>query len=127
MRNRDAGWKIASAGTWTTDGLPAASEAINGARRMGLDISRHASQAITPQLMRDADLVIVMEQGQKEALRSEFPQCAGKVHVLSEAATGTVFDIPDPASALSGAEVPGEIDELIHEGFDRIRALAGTG
>ena len=125
LHNLDGDWQIGSAGTWTADGMPAMPDAIRSASRLGLDLSGHTSRVIRSQLMSAADLVIVMEQGQKEALQSEFPRSAHKVHLLSEAATGAAYDIPDPVTSAmyAGADVPGEIDELIHSGFDRICAL----
>ncbi len=127
QRNMATDWRVASAGTWTTDGLPAAAEAINGARRLGLDISQHASRAITAGLMHDADLILTMEQGQCEALKSEFPAHAAKVRVLAEVTTGSTYNIPDPISAPTGEEVPGELNEMIRSGFDRICSLTGKG
>ena len=58
---------------------------MGAARRLGLDIAGHASRLINAGLVRDADLIVVMEQGQKEALQAEFPENAHKVHLLSEA------------------------------------------
>jgi protein-tyrosine phosphatase len=125
LRNLHAVWRVGSAGTWAADGMTAMPDAIRSASRMGLDLSGHTSQVITSQLMSAADLVIVMEQGQKEALQSEFPRSAHKVHLLSEAATGTTYDISDPVTSgiYADADVPGEIEELIHSGFDRICGL----
>ncbi len=122
-RGLEEGWQVSSAGTWTRDGLPAMPEAISSARKMGLNIARHASRAITALLMKDADLVVVMEQGQKEALCSEFPAQAHKVHLLSEATTGMSYDIPDPIVSPTDVDVPAEIADLLHKGFDRICAL----
>ncbi len=119
-------WQVLSAGTWAIDGMPAAAEAIYQASRMGLDLTGHISQTITAQLMRAADLIIVMEQGQKEALRVEFPASAGKVYLLSEAVTGSVYDVRDPAGMAINEGVPEEIDALVHEGFERICALVAT-
>ncbi len=124
VRNLQEGWRVSSAGTWTTDGQPAAAPAILDARRLGVDISGHRSRSITAQLIKDADLVVVMEQGQKEALEAEFPECAHKIHLLSEGSTGISYDIPDPALSSSAGEIHTELDELIHQGFDRLRALA---
>ena len=126
LRGMEADWRVLSAGTWTTDGLPAAADAISAASRMGLDVSGHTSRAITPQLLRDSDLVVVMEQGQKEALQSEFPESAQKVRVLSEVSTGVPYDIPDPSGSMSVGEIPNEIDHLIHAGFDRICAIVAS-
>ena len=126
-RKTAGNWHVFSAGTWTTDGMPAMPEAIQQARKLGLDISRHVSTGITAHLMSMADLVIVMEHGHKEALQAEFPRSAHKVHLLSAAALGLDYDIPDPVTAAFdiGVDVPHEIDEMIHKGFDRICALAG--
>ena len=118
-------WWVISAGTWTTDGLPPVEVAILGAKRLGLDISGHASRVVTAERMQDADLVIVMERGQKEALENEFPQAAGKVHLLSEVARGSSYDIPDPLLSVLEGDGYDEIDELVHAGFDRICALVG--
>ncbi len=123
MRSIRGDWKVRSAGTWTEAGMPAASGAVSAARRMGLDITGHVSSMITGELMQQADLVLVMEQGQKEALRSEFPRSAQKVQLLSEVTTGTIYDIPDPAAAPGADEVPEEINELIHGGFERIMTM----
>src|SRR5512142_2712847 len=81
-------WQVLSAGTWGTGRLPAASEVLGHAARMGLDISGHASHGVHLELMKAADLVIVMEQQQKEDLQAEFPEHARKVYLLSEATTG---------------------------------------
>lgn len=124
VRGVQEGWQVSSAGTWTTDGLPAAETAIVNAKRLGLDLGNHRSRVITAQLAHDADLMVVMEQGQQEALRHEFPRNAHKLQLLSELATGSRYDIPDPAdwSAAAGVEI--EIQELIRKSFDQVRALA---
>ena len=114
------GWRVSSAGTWTTDGLPATPNAITGAARLGLDIADHRSTSITAQLITEADLIIVMEQGQKEALENEFPDNAYKVHLLSEVTIGISYNISDPALSSSAGKIDVEIDELIHKGFDRL-------
>ena len=118
-------WRAFSAGTWTTEGLPAAADAIASARRLGLELSDHLSRVVTPATIQEADVILVMEQGQKEALQNEYAGARGKVHLLSESATGSSYDIPDPVSAASAAEIHDEIANLVHTGFDRICALAG--
>lgn len=123
-RNIQESWQVLSAGTWATDGMPAAPSAVVQAKRLGLDISDHRSGSISRQLMCDADLVVVMEAGQHEALKIEFPEYARKIHLLSEGATGVAYDIPDPASSLAAGEIEMEINELVHQGFDRLCLLA---
>ena len=123
-RKQDNEWKVISAGTWTSDGLPAMTEAIQKAKKIGLDIQDHRSKVITRDLLEEADLILVMESGQKEALAIEFPSYREKILLLSEAANGTVHDIPDPILKPSDVDVVAEICDLVHIGFDRICALA---
>jgi protein-tyrosine phosphatase len=123
-RKQGSSWKVLSAGTWTTDGLPAMAEAIQRAKEIGLDIQEHRSLTITGGMLQDADLVLVMESGQKEALRIEFPSCREKILLLSEAAKGIPYDISDPVGNPLNADVVPEIYDLIHTGFDNICELA---
>jgi protein-tyrosine phosphatase len=114
------GWSVSSAGTWATDGLPATPDALSYAKRASIDLGKHASSSITASMLHAADLVIVMERGQKEALRSEFAEDAGKVHTLTELAGEEPYDVPDPAVSAVPAEIYGEIADLIGRAFDRI-------
>ncbi len=113
--------RVESAGTWAPSGLsdPLARET---ALRMGLDIEEHRSKLINRDILMKACQVIVMEQGQKEALEVEYPQVRGKVRLLSRLAGEPSYDIPDP----SGQELAvylqtgEELQKLIHSAFDRI-------
>ncbi len=124
QRKEEDKWRVLSAGTWTTDGLPAMTDAIRKAQEIGLDIHEHRSTAITGDLLQEADLVLVMEGGQKEALQVEFPACREKILLLSEAAKGIAYDIPDPVAMLSDGDFVSEICELVRTGFDSICLLA---
>jgi protein-tyrosine phosphatase len=125
-RKQENRWSILSAGTWTTDGLPAMPDAIQQAKLIGLDIQKHRSRVITRDMLQDADLVLVMESGHKEALQVEFPSYREKILLLSEAANGILYDIPDPMGNPPNDDFVPEICELIHTGFDNICALAGS-
>lgn len=116
-------WVILSAGTWTTNGMAPMKEAVRLAREFGLDIQSHRSTLITGDMLNEADLVLVMESGQKEALQVEFPAYRQKILLLSEAARGMSYDIPDPMSGAADFDVVPEICELIRTGFDRISTL----
>ena len=124
-RNKENEWSVSSAGTWAMNGLPAMTEAIILAGELGLDIQDHRSQVITGEILQLADVVLVMESGQKEALQVEFPDERKKIFLLSEASKGISFDIPDPVAGLAlGTQVAPEICELIRTGFDQISSLA---
>ncbi|MBN1303143.1 MAG: hypothetical protein JXA13_01815 [Anaerolineales bacterium] len=120
----DKDFKVASAGTWTETGLPAMPGAIKDAVRLGLDISQHRSQPITDILLHTTDMVIVMEQGQKEALQMEFPTQRQKIYLLSEVTTGIPYDIPDPMREDIKDDVAQEIMQLIQSGFNKIIGLS---
>jgi protein-tyrosine-phosphatase len=119
-RRNEPDWSIMSAGTWTVDGLPPIPEAIHEAKELGLDISEHRSQTITKQLIQQADLIITMEQGQREALQNEFRDGAGKISLLSEVVEGITYDIIDPVKDSTNTDVASKICELIHTGFENI-------
>ena len=89
-------WQVSSAGTWTSNGLPATKEALFYAKQWGFDLVAHKSRCIDERVASECQLIIVMELGQKEALLTEFPYLAGKVFILSEAAGKPAYDIPDP-------------------------------
>jgi protein-tyrosine-phosphatase len=100
-------------------------EALRLARSLGLEIEAHRTRSVDRELLGQVDLILVMEAGQKEALRVEFPFTRPKLHLLSEAVEGIEYDIPDPAGA--GGEARShllEMVELIRSGADRIMHLA---
>jgi protein-tyrosine-phosphatase len=116
-------WTVSSAGVWAEDGLPAARGLVEWS---GLpQISEHRSRALKPEMLQSADLVLVMERGQKEALSLEFPAAAGRIFLLSEMSARLPYDIPDPAL---GGENPrrliAEIITLVENGLPRIMELA---
>jgi len=123
-RNDAQNWNVLSAGTWTTDGLPAVSDAIRRASQFGLSIQSHRSRAITPDFLQQADLILVMEQGHKEALQIEFQFARQKIYLLTEVVEGIPYDIPDPMNDLVNTDVVTVICELIRTGFDKIYNLA---
>jgi protein-tyrosine-phosphatase len=92
---------------------------------MGFDIEAHRSKLIETEMVTKACLVIVMEQGQKEALEVEYPQVRGKVHLLSRLAGEPSYNISDPSGKglerylQTGEELLG----LINSAFDKICLL----
>jgi protein-tyrosine-phosphatase len=89
---------------------------------MGLEIEEHRSRLINEQVFSDASLVIVMESGQKEALEVEYPQVLSRVHLLSELAGVSTFDVSDPAGEETEfyIQTGEELLALVNSAFDRI-------
>ena len=84
-----------SAGTWAVNGIPAAIEGQKVMQEWGLDTSAHRSRVVSREIINTADLILTMEEGQKEALRVEFPEKMDIIWLLSEMAD-LVYSIPDP-------------------------------
>lgn len=92
MRSR---WRVSSAGTWASDGLPAMPKAIRIMDEMSIDIRSHRSRHANAAILGAQDLILVMESNHREALSVEFPHLAAKIRLLTEMA-GPPFDIKDP-------------------------------
>lgn len=118
-------WRIESAGTWAHVGVPAASVAQSVMHERGIDLRAHRSRLVNRELLHSFGLILVMERGQREALRIEFPGVGERVYLLSEM-VGNTYDIPDPiAGPLAEVrDVAREIDMLLEQGFDQIVGLA---
>ena len=118
-------WRIESAGTWATEGLPAVPEAQKVAHEHGLDLGTHRSRCISADLLRPFNLVLTMEQGHQEALRIEFPDVAERVYMLSETAgvRANILD-PIPGSLPDCRRVAREIEEWLRLGYGKIVDLA---
>jgi len=118
----DEDWVVGSAGIWASEGIPPVKEAIQFAASMQINIETVRSREITEQLVMDADLIIAMEDGQREAISLEFPQARNKTVLLSEVTIDQSFDIPDPVTS-SDEDPVGigeEIFSLIDTGFKKI-------
>lgn len=89
------GFTVCSAGLAAMTGGPAASEAVEVAREMGADLDQHASRPLSPDLARQADLLITMTRGHSLALTDQLASLGIRPRLLR--ADGE--DIPDPIGA----------------------------
>ncbi len=122
-------WKVESAGTWTIPGRPAALKTIEVMQQLyKVDLSTHRTKLVSRSLLRSFDLVLVMEAGQKEALRSEFPELSERVKLLYEM-VGQLRDVSDPigGTASDFIDTAKEIDDVLSRGLQNIMRLARGG
>jgi protein-tyrosine phosphatase len=119
-------WVVESAGTWTKDGLSVPPNTLQIGRSLGLTgLERHATHQVHQALLDRFDLVLVMENSQKEALRFEFPSASGHIFLLSELVDGIDYDIPDPSSSIVDMQnIGSEICRLVTNGSAKIVALS---
>ena len=87
------GVQISSAGLSAMVGRGADPIAVEIMAGVGVDISAHRARMLTDAIAREADLILVMDDLQKQHLATQYPYTRGKVFKLGEA---TRQDIPDP-------------------------------
>jgi protein-tyrosine-phosphatase len=118
-------WRVSSAGTWATPGQPVLPEAYRAAQKLGLDLADHRSERVSGELLREYDLILVMQASQQEALLSEFPLLEEYVYLFSNVVERGSYDIPDSfGSEQEVMQVAAQMDELIRRGLRYITVLA---
>ncbi|ROO25815.1 protein-tyrosine phosphatase [Salinisphaera orenii MK-B5] len=85
---------VSSAGIGAVVGGTMPDPAARIAEREGLALETHRGRQVDEQIIRDHDLVVVMEEGQRQWLTTRFPQSRGRVFLLSHWRGGE--DIADP-------------------------------
>ncbi len=120
-------WRVESAGVWGKEGQKAVPDAQQVMEEMGLDLRSHRSRRVSSAIVASSDLVLTMEQDQKEALRVAFPEAASRIYLLTEM-TGQPANIPDPLSTgrtlVDFRATAHELEQYIVRGIGRIVELA---
>jgi protein-tyrosine-phosphatase len=121
----DATWRVESAGTWASDGAPAAQNAVELMARRGLDLSKHRSRTVTAAMLAQFQLILVMETNHKEALLIEFPTLKDRIFMLSEM-VGRKISVADPVTKdISVYQLCAkEMEAYIVQGWKKILELA---
>ena len=117
----EADWQVTSAGTWTEDGIPPDENLVAAMAAFEIDVRDHRSRMLDAAIIADQDLVLVMENHHKEALRFEFPTQGERVFLISEM-IGKTFEIDDPFSGPLKAyqRTAEQLDQILNEGFERV-------
>lgn len=87
------GVRIHSAGLGALVGSAADPEALTQMAQRGVDIAQHRARQISLEIVRDVDLILVMEKPHLQHLHAQFPVTRGKVHLLGK---WNEREIPDP-------------------------------
>ena len=115
------GATVASAGLGALVGHAASEHSVELMAEAGIDISAHRARQIHPDMVRDADLVLVMEARHKRAIDDADPTARGKVHRLGE---WQDVDIDDPyrQSRQAYEEALRDIEQGVASWAEKIRA-----
>ena len=74
--------EVASAGLYAQPGEKAVDIALRLAKEDELNISNHLSSPLTPELLRDSKLILVMEKFHRSFIENIYPDAEGKVQLL---------------------------------------------
>lgn len=73
---------VTSAGVFAVEGMAPTRETQRTLQDVGVDCSTHKAQVVSHDMMKRADVVLVMEPFQQRELIQRFPDALGKVHLL---------------------------------------------
>ena len=73
---------VESAGVFAINGMGPTRETQRVLLDAGIDCAGHRARALTPHMVQDADLLLVMEQFQMEEILQRVPSAKGKLHLL---------------------------------------------
>lgn len=107
---------VTSAGITASAGDPVPVDAVAAAAEWGVDLSSHRARQVSADMMREADLVLVMDGLHLTALATAFPADREKLHALS---------LFDPAEDRSDIVDPADMDgEGLRAVYARIAACS---
>ena len=100
--------KIESAGLFAGTGRPADPNAVIAAQGVHLDLRDHRSAVLTPEMLKEADVIFVMDLVNEATLRARFPGVSSKILRLSDYTSNSdpgLAEIVDPyGQGLAAAE-----------------------
>jgi protein-tyrosine phosphatase len=119
--------QVLSAGVWADDGSRASTGATVVLRNRGLDLAEHRSQTLTYPLLKQADIILVMEEAHRRSIFYMAPEVLSKVYLLSEMAGGHA-DVADPygGSVEEYTETADELAALLDKGLPKILKRLGV-
>ena len=87
---------VESAGVFAFNGSSASNEAIYVMQNRGIDLKYHKARSITPDIIKNADLILTMTENHKRAVSDISKSANMKTFTLKEYASGEKGDILDP-------------------------------
>jgi len=121
--------EVQSCGIWGMDGQKTSSLTEQVAKENELDLSRHQSRSIRPEIMKQADLILCMTPQHQQELIQFFPSQEKKIFTLKgfmkvKGKSDTAVDDPIGMSLSFYRRIFREIEFEMHRIFPEIRQLA---
>ena len=86
---------------------------IATAERKGVDLRAHRSSLLTPDRVRRADLIVVVEPAQRQAILARYPRVADRVVVLGD------LD-PEPIRTRTITDPWNQDETVLQQSYDRV-------
>jgi protein-tyrosine phosphatase len=117
--------EVGSAGTRAGKGNAPPPAAIELLRLRGVNLAAHRSRPVSVELVEASELIVVMEEEQRQSLFHLAPDALARVFLLSEFSGGHL-DIEDPWGGTEAdyARCIAGIDALLEAGWSRLIATA---
>lgn len=81
---RLANFKVISAGVAARDGDPPSANSVTALKKVGLDISGHRSQALTPELVKKADVIFGMTESHRAVIQAAISPMPRNIYLIRE-------------------------------------------
>ena len=111
---------VESAGLGALVDRPAEEHAVALLLERGIDISAHRARQLTPELLHEADLILVMESRYKKAVKAEDSTVRGKLFRLGEWRDEDIHD-PYQKSKIVFANTLDKIDMCVEDWVARLK------
>jgi protein-tyrosine-phosphatase len=115
----NSSFDILSAGIFAMPGISPTPEAIKVMSEQGIDISQHRAQELREEIIKKADLILVMTNKHKEYVHKEFPFAQNKTFLLKK------FALKNKTESNQKNESNYEIIDPIGRKIEFYRIIAG--
>lgn len=79
-----ANFRVISAGVAARDGDPPSANSVTTLKKVGLNISDHKSQALTPELVAEADVIFGMTESHRAVIQAAIQPMPRNIYLLRE-------------------------------------------
>jgi protein-tyrosine phosphatase len=111
-------WRVDSAGVWAYHGAAATQNAQVVMTERDLDLGSHRSQPTDPALLKQFDVIVVMEVEHKHVLQERNPTLADRILTIRELVGGRGdFDDPVGGSVAVYTSAADEIYAILEQAF----------
>jgi protein-tyrosine phosphatase len=121
---------VVSAGVSAWPGVPISAFSQMVLKKVGLDMSRHQSRELRPELASNAVLILCMTESHRRAIRMDFPNLKAPVLLMRELMPdGVSKEVPDPygSDLKTYEDTRDAIMEAIPSVVEHLRELTKAG